>query len=507
MNFERLLSTKKSIYFEFLVIFLFAILARGNWIFGLNWSCDDLLSIGDPTGVGYAVSQASMLRFFAALTTRVVMWLGAGFPTLGAFWAATHIAAMVVFALSLRKLWIPRSPSIYGILIGLLFTLFPYHTNLLAFQLQHPSMAMSYLTGAYAMANYNKTGWWKWTSILAVAASLSYQTMIAYFVAAGLILLLVQIFNSWSSSNRNLPASNFKPVTDYATVIGLGTIAYFVLSLLTVRLLGLPASERTTFAGFKSWPDKFRLLLNHINRTAYGKEPSMIRTPKLLQSLLWLVVAIGLFKDLLRQPEKRGNAFIFVPLLIGISALTVCSAFLPTILMDHTSENPRNLLATVVFGGGLVSLSSLMRNRRLRIIALSLACLIALSYAIVTNKLNVDMARLTNRDFLNASRMVERLNQLSGPNQLRTVVFVGQSSPNANLQGREYYQSGFEVKWAQLPLLHEATGQIFSLPTETDLKKAEALARNRPVWPTDGSIAVDGDVGLIVLSQPEQKIN
>jgi hypothetical protein len=58
------------------------------------------------------------------------------------------------------------------------------------------------------------------------------------------------------------------------------------------------------------------------------------------------------------------------------------------------------------------------------------------------------------------------------------------------------------VNWAQLPLLQEATGQVFTPPTEADRAKATALANNRPAWPADGSVAVDGDVGLIVLSQP-----
>lgn len=502
MPIERLFSLKKSVLYEFLVVFFIALLARGNGIFSVNWSCDDFLSIADSDGIGYAFSQAAQLRVFAALTTRVVGWLGGGFPPLGSFWAASHTAAMVVFALALRKLWIPRSASIYGILIGLLFTLFPYHTNLLAFQLQHPSMVMSYLSGAFGIANYNKSGWWKWSSVLAIAASLSYQTMISYFVAAGLILLLIQIVRHWTNPTQSSRAEDLKPVFEYTKIIVYGILAYFMISLLAVRLVGIPTSERTSFAGVDSWREKLQLVFNHLKRTAYGKEPSMARSTKLLQSALWFVVALGLSKDVMSQSGRQGKTLIFLPLVIGVSALTVASAFLPTILMDHTSENPRNLLATVVFGGGILSLSSLMKTRPLKTLAISLACLLALSYAIITNALNVDLARLANRDALNASRMVERLNQLSDAQKLRTVVFVGTGSPTVNLKGREHFQSGFEVKWAQLPLLQEASGQVFNPPTEADQAKATALASKRPSWPANGSVAVEGDMGLIVLSQP-----
>jgi hypothetical protein len=49
MAIDKLLSLKKSVYFEFVFVLVIALLARGNGIFSLNWSCDDFLSIADPT--------------------------------------------------------------------------------------------------------------------------------------------------------------------------------------------------------------------------------------------------------------------------------------------------------------------------------------------------------------------------------------------------------------------------------------------------------------------------
>jgi hypothetical protein len=506
MAIDKLLSFQKSVYFEFVFVLVIALLARGNGIFSLNWSCDDFLSIADPTGTGYAISQTSQLRFFAAFITRFVGWLGGGFPPLGVFWNVSHTASMVVFALALRRLWIPDSPSIYGILIGLLFTLFPYHINLLAFQLQNPSMTMSYLTGAFALANCNRSGWWKWASVLALAASLSYQTMIAYFVAAALVLALILIYRHFQAAGTTRLADSLAPLGNYLQVIALGLVAYFGLALLSLKLFAIQGSNRTELAGLDSAQQKVQLIWNHLKRTAFGKELSMVRSPKLLQSSLWAVVISGLSLNLLRRSKASSVAIVFAGLSILISIAIVASAFLPTILMNHTSENPRNLLATVLLAAGLVALANLLTNRPMKIVAIALAGLLALSYALITNTLSIDLARLTTRDFLQASRMVERLDQLSAANKLRTVVFIGNFSTASNLSGGEYYQSGFSVPWAQLPLLQEASGRVFANPSGSDQEKAKRLSAKLPAWPASGSVAVEGDVGVVVLSAEANRL-
>ncbi|MEB3243403.1 MAG: hypothetical protein VKO44_07180, partial [Cyanobacteriota bacterium] len=62
MKASGLVTTKKSFLFEFLVVFLIALLARGNAIFTLTWACDDLLSLADPTGAYFSQDQFSQLR-------------------------------------------------------------------------------------------------------------------------------------------------------------------------------------------------------------------------------------------------------------------------------------------------------------------------------------------------------------------------------------------------------------------------------------------------------------
>jgi hypothetical protein len=96
--------------------------------------------------------------------------------------------------------------------------------------------------------------------------------------------------------------------------------------------------------------------------------------------------------------------------------------------------------------------------------------------------------------------MVESLYQLSAANKLRTVVFIGDYSPGSNLSGRECYQSGFSVPWAQLPLLQKASGQVFASPSSSDQEKAMRLSAKLPPWPAPGSVAAEGDVGVVVLN-------
>ncbi|MFM7268353.1 MAG: glucosyltransferase domain-containing protein [Cyanobium sp.] len=408
-----------------------------------------------------------------------------------------------MFALALRRLWIPGSASIYGILIGLLISLFPYHINLLSFQLQHPSMVMSYLTGAYAVANVDRRGWRRWLSVLAIAASLSYQTMIAYFIAAGLVLFLILLLRREQPGDQRLvKASRWRPLLAYIQLLGFGLIAYLVFSLLAVRMAGVPVSGRTSFAAVDALPQKLQLIINHIKRTAFGKEPSLVRSSKLMQSALWAVVGVGLLAERWRS-ERRLLALALVIASLGVvPLLIVASAFLPTILMDHTSENPRNLLATVVFAAGGLALSSLLGSRTLRLAAVVLVAGMVLSYGVSTNALSVDQARLTSRDLLQASRMVERLDQLKGDKPVRSVVFSGSYTPATGLRGREYYQSAFQVPWAKVPMLQEATGQVFQEPSEAERAAMLKLAADRQPWPAKDSVAVQGDVGLIVLGKP-----
>ena len=174
----------------------------------------------------------------------------------------------------------------------------------------------------------------------------------------------------------------------------MGLLAYFGLALLSLKLFAIEGSSRTEFAGLDAAQEKVQLLLNHFKRTTYGKEPSMVRSPKLLQSSLWAVVISGLSLNLLRRSKEPSVAIVFIGLSILTSIAIVASAFLPTILMDHTSENPRNLLATVIFAAGLVALASLLANRPMKIVAIALAGLLALSYALITNNLSIDLGRL-----------------------------------------------------------------------------------------------------------------
>jgi hypothetical protein len=328
--------------------------------------------------------------------------------------------------------------------------------------------------------------------------------MIAYFVAAALVLALILAYRHLQSAGATRLAVSFAPLGNYLQVIVLGLVAYFGLSLLTLKLFAIEGSNRTTFAGLDSTQQKVQLLLNHLKRTAFGKEPSMVRSPKVLQAGLWSVVISGLSLKLLRRSRGLSVAMILIGLSVLISIAIVASAFLPTILMEHTSENPRNLLATVLLAAGLVALASLVASRPMKMVAIVLAGLLALSYALITNTLNIDLARLTTRDFLQASRMMERLDQLSPASKLRTVVFVGDFSPSGNLSGREYYQSGFSVPWAKLPLLQEASGRLFALPSSLDLDRAKRLSAKLPSWPAAGSVLVDGDVGVVVLSGTTQ---
>ena len=55
----------------------------------------------------------------------------------------------------------------------------------------------------------------EWTTFLTQGASLSYQTMIAYFVAAALVLALILSYRHFQSAGTIRLAESFAPLGNY----------------------------------------------------------------------------------------------------------------------------------------------------------------------------------------------------------------------------------------------------------------------------------------------------
>ncbi len=280
---------EKPIFFEFLVAFSIVLIVRGSAIFGVVWSQDDFLHLYDPYGQGFIDAQVSMLRPSGALVTLITNLLGATHPTNGALWASLHAGSMVLFGLALRKLWIPGSPPIYGIICALIFALYPAQNNLFTYQIAHPIMAANYCLAAYALMFYDKGGWRTVVSIAALAFALGYQIMFSLIVIAALIMLAIRACWCLTGTGRRVRSAEtiFAPVAALFACLAAAVIVYFFSSKLILVLYGAAESSRASFAGLDAFPEKVSQVYAHLKRLAYGNgEPSHPVSVKLLQMLL-----------------------------------------------------------------------------------------------------------------------------------------------------------------------------------------------------------------------------
>jgi hypothetical protein len=511
-GFMQVLSRRLPVILEFLIAFAIVLLARGSAIFGVVWAQDDFLQTLDPLGDGFIAAQTSMLRAPISLVTLIVTWLGATHPTNGSLWSGLHAGAMVVFGLSLRQLWIPGSSSVYGIITALIFSLYPGLNNHWQYQIVHPSMTVFYSLSAFALISYNKGGWRTFFSIVSIGLALGYQIMFSLLLVAILVFLIARVnqFIFLPSSNALRDSSERRPslVSALAPVGGLaacflaGTLAYYLSSRLAISISGADLSSRTNLAGLEDIPAKTSQLIAHLKQLVYGRgDPSIPANVKLIQSaLLSLVVGLSVLA-VIRKTRNWAITFAYL-LAVALSVLAAAIAIrIPTIFFEYSAENSRVLMGASVFWSGIFALSCTIGTVPLKQIGLAIGAILASAYAIITNSVASDFVRINQRELLVGSRIMERLSITPGFEQLKTVVVIGGSnSMLMDLRGRDQIWTTLSSSMAT-GLLREASGIQIKKPSPPDIENARRVSRAMTVWPSPGSTAIVGDLGVVVLGK------
>ncbi|MFM8276897.1 MAG: hypothetical protein ACKN89_07910 [Cyanobium sp.] len=499
-------TTKKAWYVEFLAIFLTCVLVRGGSVFSLTLNGDDLLfSHSDASALIHA--HLSQLRVFPAIEVYAAKFFGGIIPFQGAFWNLAQLGSMTAFALALRSFWARQSPSLYAVTIGLLFVLLPYQTDIQTFKIANPVMTFSYLAGAYGIGFGNHKGLGRIFRLIAVAVSLGYQTLFSLYVIAGLVksvLLFVDGQKGRLGSTRNvlMPLVTFYLGLAAASLISVG------LGYLAAKLFSGSVSDRATLMTPDLIDDKIQLVVRHTKKYILGKDfGSSLATGRAIKLAQSAIVVLSALSILLtpRQPRFQLNQRIITTLYV-LLAYFASAAFilLPALVLQHTSEGNRFLLAASVYPAGVSILLFESELQYLRRAAAALAAYLCLSYAVLSSSIDALSARNSHREILNASRMVDRLNQGSTKGVIRSVVFIGDPKfRDLESPGDEHlkpFVHSLFWPWARIPLLSEISGQRFAPPSPEDIKLAKRLSAAMPEWPAKGSVRVNGDLGIIVLS-------
>jgi hypothetical protein len=499
-------TSKKAWYVEFLAIFLTCILVRGGSVFSLTLNGDDLLFSHSDTS---ALIQAhiSQLRVFPAIEVYAAKLFGGIVPFQGAFWNLAQLGSMTAFALALRSFLARQSSSIYAIILGLLFVLLPYQTDIQTFKIANPVMAFSYLAGAYGIGFANHKGLGRIFRLIALAISLGYQTLFSLYVIAGLVksvLLFVDYQKGKLGSIRNV----LMPLVTFYLGLAAASLLSVSLGYVAAKLLSESVSDRATLMTPDLIGEKIQLVTRHTKKYMLGKDfgASLAtgRAIKLAQSAIVVLSALsilltpGLHRFGLRQ---RIISTFYVILAFFASIVAI---LLPALVLQHTSEGNRFLLAASIYPAGVSLLLFESELQYLRRAAAALASYLCLSFAVLSSSIDALSARASYREILNASRMVDRLYQVSATGMIRSVVFIGDPQfGHGSSPGDEHlkpFVHSLFWPWARVPLLSEISGQSFAQPSPTDMKLAKQLSAGMPQWPANGSVKVHGDLGIIVLS-------
>jgi hypothetical protein len=499
------LEARVSIYIEFAIAFAIVLIARGSAVTAINLMGDDFYFWAfDSDATSLASSFIAQLRAPAAVLVRLFTWLGAQVPFAGSLWAASASAGLVSFGLALRSTWIPGSASIYGVTLALMFALFPYHNNLILFTIVTPFIGVFLLCGALAMVFCDQGGWKTLASIVAFAIAVSYQAFFSYFLIAFGFMLAIMVCRLMFI--QQVPVRAW---LDYLKPLGVRLLCFFAgvaLSVLVGKLMIVlvgsgEAASRTSFASLQELPEKIQILKGHLLRFTLRRETNVPRGVKIVQLLLLGSVMVGIGKVVARSCTRNRKLIVYPLILAAVLAVCACLPMFPMIMLSHTSLNPRVLAGIAVFWAGVFSLASLTSSLRLRALSLILAMVVVASYAFITNAISVDFSILNMRDRLAANRMVERLSLLPGYDKVRTYVVTG-SRPGFNMQNLtsvDYFSSSLNIPWSAPSVIGDMSGRTYRLPSPQEVTRASERANEMPLWPAAGSVAIDGEIGIVAL--------
>lgn len=468
--------------------------------------CDDFYFRAFDSNVnGLASALIVQLRAPAALIVKLAYFLGAQVPFPGSLWGSLATAGLVTFGLALRHLWIPGAPSVYGVALALIFALFPYHNNLILFQITTPFVAVFMLLGALSILYCDRGGWKTAASVLGLACAMSYQAFFSFFMIAVVILFVITVIRRCFQTKLPETWPELLKVTGVrlGCVLGAALLSVVIGKVSMHFLGGAEEVSRTSLASLQEGATKLQLLIGHLIRFPFRRETNIPHAVKGIQLLLMMTAILGFIATARRS--HRSRRLLVLSGIFLITTLLFCAAItiFPMLMLAHTNLDPRALAGISVFWAGGFAIAVTSTGRKGRLVALGLGWLLVASYAIITNSISTDFTQLNQRDLLAANRMIERLSQLPGYSDLRTVVVTG-NRPGFNmnkLTSSDYFSSSLTVPWSATAVLSSVSDGDFPLPSPAEVTRAREVATGKPAWPEPGSVFIDGDLGIVVMGR------
>lgn len=503
LNIDYIIEKRIGFWKEFFICLALALAARASMLFQLNFSVEEYAGLNMLGGQDFTIALQEM-RIFAYVVNFAFQSLGSLHPYAGAFWPIVFTSAFAFSGLIAMRLLTPTAGSCAIVTGASLFTLFPYHSDYLSFQVAGPaigSMLLIGFTSLYFCTHGGKAVLW---GLFGLIYAVSGQITFVFLFYVVFFEALIWVFQAIRKGDRKLLASA-RPWLVRLGLLFLSAILYVLINKVVLIVLGVPAGARVMLSGLEEYPAKMLLVAKQCYFFLFKGEISIPIAAKIMQLSFFVLVAFAGLRAIMLNPAARLRIAVLwvLCLFASIGAIAASMGVVLPIAGEYGHMNPRSLSGLAMYWTGVYGLVVAVSIGKARYWVAGLGVVLVFSYAVNCNRQALDHARINERDRLVASRMVERLSQLPEFEQVRTVVLCP-THHRFNLDRVTTETAGFNISclyrdYSNTAVLREVSGWPFRAPTDSERKSAFKAAEGKPQWPMAGSVFIQGDIGVIVL--------
>ena len=455
-------------------------------------SFDDFYLIHADDLRGHIHHFLSQGRFGMALVQTLLVRLGADpihAPTLLAF---VSIFLLAVVAAVTARLWDLESRPSSLVACALCFV-HPYGAEMWSFRLAPIHYSISLLLAFSGAALLRRGRGMIALPIALIAFSLSvYQVSLnplLVAVALGVCLDLARV-----GGGRDELLLVIRVWATVLLAIAAACLLYLGANELVLRVLAISPEARNGFVAAGDAPARAAEIARQLPRLLFKERQLGTGLLGALQLAL-LLLALALAAARARAERSFGKlaltaVLLAAALLAVVGIVGVVRVFWPA---------PRTLTAVGFYWGGVLALASVLAGPRLRLLVVGAGALLLLGYAGIDHRAAAEQVRINARDLARAGRILERFEQHPRYSELQRIALVHPPMSYGDLHTvtGDLNTSALAVAWSQSAVFEEAAGRPFGIATEQDRSGAQKLCAAAPRWPAQGSVTIEGPVGIV----------
>jgi len=275
-------------------------------------------------------------------------------------------------------------------------------------------------------------------------------------------------------------------------LVAVSLVSYIVLAKLVVAAVGVSSESRTELLAPSDLVWRTRqtaravvALLRHDSLIPKGLAAAQI-------GLLAAVIALASWRC-------RRQHIGVLPTTIALLSLALLAVIGILAILQSFAPMPRSLLGLGFFWSGSLALLATLLGPRWNVVVVGICIALTLRYVGLDHRVAADQRRLNGRELAMAGKILGRIELMPGYAALRTIVPVNHPRVHSDIGSAagDATVSAFFAPWSQAAVFAESSGQSFAVPTAADREIADGRCASSTKWPSQGSVAFVGDVGIV----------